>query len=305
MTFVKIRKRIAELMGLDASDTTADNNDTIQDKLKEWVNARYLSLCGKRSWNFLIKDSIVQTVVDITTGTVTATNGSANLVFTSAIVPTSVEGYFIQFSDTTDWYELTSTADTTHAVMTAAYLGTTSSSLTFTIRKVYYALSSDTGKILNVSQHRVWNTTLKYIPPRLLDQYMAYSPASSRPRFYSIAGLNTSRQYKMELFPTPNVAMNLNVRRYQVVTALSGDSDVPVLPEAFHEILVWDVLATYGYMFLDDTRLSAAKAEFNDLFALMKANNVDSEGAPVRLAFDVDLSGYNNVLGQYDLPVQP
>lgn len=305
MTYVKIRKRVAELLGIDSTDTTADNNDTIQDKLKEWVNLRYLSLCGKRSWNFLIKDAIVQTVADITTGTVTATNGSANLVFTSAIVPTSVAGYFIQFSDTTDWYELTSTADTTHAVMTVPYLGTTSSTLTFVIRKVYYALPSTMAKILNVSQHRIWNTSLKYIPPRLLDQYLAYRQATNRPRYYSIAGIDSSRQYKMQLFPTPNIAMNLNIRHYQVVTALSSDSDVPVIPEAFHEIIVWDVLSTYGYLFLDDTRISVAKAEFNDLFAQLKANDVASEGSPVRLAFDVDLSGFNNVLGQYNLPVQP
>ncbi len=305
MTFLQIRQRIAEMMGVDSTDTTADNNDTMSAKLKAWVNARYLSLCGKRSWNFLIKDSIIQTIADITTGTVTATNASASLIFTNAIVPASVAGYFIQFSDTTDWYELTSTADTTHAIMTVPFLGITSSTLTFIIRKVYYALPAATSKILNVSQHRVWNTTLKYVPARILDQYLAYRQATNRPRYYSISGIDSSRQYKMQVFPSPNLAMNLNVRYYQTVTALSSDSDVPVLPEAYHEILVWDVLATYGYMFLDDTRISAAKAEFNELFDQMKANNVDTEGAPVRLAFDVDLSGFNNVLGQYNLPVQP
>ncbi len=305
MTFLEIRQRIAELMGLDSTDVTPDGNGTMEEKFKAWVNARYKSLCGKRSWNFLIKDSIIQTTPDVTTGTVTATNGSASLTFSNAIVPTDVEGYFIQFSDTTDWYELSSTASTSTATMDVPFLGTTSSTLTFVLRKVYYMLPSDTGKILNVSQHRVWNTTLKYIPPRILDKFLAYRQQSNRPQFYSIAGLNTSREYKMELFPNPSVAMNLNVRRYQVVDDMVNDTDVPVLPESYHEILVWDVLATYGYLFLDDTRVSAAKAEFNDLYDLMKMNNVDSEGAPVRLAFDVDLSGYNNVLGQYNLPVQP
>ncbi len=305
MTFLEIRQRIAELLGLDSSDNTPDNNATIQEKLKAWVNNRYQALCGKRSWNFLIKDSIVQTVADINTGTVNATQGSADLVFTDAILPASVEGYFIQLQDSNDWYELISTADTTHATMNVPYLGTTNTISTFTLRKVYYFLPSDTHKILNVCQHRIWNTSLKYIPARILDQYLAYRQATNRPRYYSIAGINDAKEYKMEIFPTPNIGMNLNVRRYQVATPMVNDTDVPILPEAFHSILVWDVLQTYGYMFLDDTRISAAKAEFNDMYDLLKSNGVDAEGAPVRLAFDVDLSGFNNVLGQYNLPVQP
>ncbi len=86
---------------------------------------------------------------------------------------------------------------------------------------------------------------------------------------------------------------------------MTADSDVPVLPEAYHEILVWAVLASYGFTFLDDTRISEAKSQFNELYEDMVRNDVATEGIPVRLAYDVDLSGFNNVLGQYNLPVQP
>ncbi len=305
MTYLQIRQRIAELMGVSSSDTTPDTNANMQEKLKAWVNNRYKALAAKRSWNWLVKDSIVQTTADVSTGTVTATNGSTSIIFTDAIVPTDVEGYFLQFSDTSDWYELVSTSDTTHAELDVPFLGTTSSTLTFVLRKFYYLLPSDTGKILDVSQHRIWNTALKFVPARILDQYLAYRQQSNRPRYYTIIGINSTRQYKMELFPYPNTAMNLNVRRYQVVTELSADSDIPVIPEAFHEILVWDVLSTYGFTFLDDTRISAAKAEYNNLFKDMISNDVAAENVPVRLAYDVDLSGFNNVLGQYNLPVQP
>lgn len=305
MTFLEIRQRIAELMGMSSIDRTPDDNATMEDKLKAWVNARYKSLAAKESWNWLISDSIVQTVPDITTGTVTATTDSTTITFTSA--PTSsVTGYFIQFSDSGDWYEIAShTAASTSAELDVPYLGTTSSTLTYILRKVYYLLPADTGKILNISQHRVWNTALKYIPARLLDQYLAYRQTTNRPRFYSIIGTNSDRQYKMELFPVPSVRMNLNVRRYKIITELSLDADIPIIPEAYHEILVWDVLSTYGYTFLDDTRLSSAKAEYSRLYADMKKNHVDVEDIAVRLAYDIDLSGVNNALGYYDLPVQP
>ncbi len=303
MTFLQIRQRIAELMGMSSIDRTPDDNATMEDKLKAWVNARYKVLAAKESWNWMVKDSIIQTVPDITTGTVTATTDSTTITFTSGPT-TSVAGYFIQFSDTSDWYEIdTHTAASPTAELTVPYLGTTSSTLTYILRKAYYLLPSDTGKILNVSQHRVWNTTLTYVPTRLLDRYSTIRQSSDRPRFYSIIGLNEDRQYKMEIFPTPNVRMNLNVRRYQVITEMTLDADVPVIPEAYHEILVWDVLSTYGFTFLDDTRISSAKAEYNTLYKDMKRNHVDTEDIAVRQPYDVDLT--NNQLNFLNLPVQP
>ena len=303
MTFLEIKQRIAEQLGISSADTTTDANATIAAKLTEWVNARYRVLAGKRSWNWLIKDSIVQTVVDVTTGTVTATLGSANITFSTG--PTlSAAGWFIQFSDSNDWYEIsTHTAAATAAVMTVPYLGTTSSTLTYVLRKVYYALPTDTNKILNISQHRVWNTTLQYIPARILDQYESLRNSIGRPRFYSISGVDSSRQYKMELFPTPDVAMNLNVRRYCIVAELSADGDVPVIPEAFHDILVWDVLSTYGFTWLDDTRISSAKAEFNNLYDDLVKNDVATEDIPVRMPFDMNLTGTSEILDNYDLPI--
>lgn len=304
MTFLEIRQRVAELMGLSSADTTADDNATMQDKLKAWVNNRYKAICAKRSWNWLIQDSIVQTVLDITTGTVTATADSTTITFTSGPAA-SVTGYFIQFSDSDDWYEISShTAASTSATLTTPYLGTTSSTLTYVLRKVYYLLPADTGKILNVSQHRVANTTLQYVSPQILDQYLPLRDSTGQPRFYTIAGINSDRQYKMEIFPTASVRMNLNVRRYEVVDEMTDDDDIPVIPEAFQDIIVWDTLGTYGYMFLDDTRISAAKVHSNEIYQDMIKNDVASENIPVRLPFDVDLNSVSMV-DQFNLPIEP
>lgn len=305
MTFLEIRQRIAELMGLSSTDTTEDANATIEDKLKAWVNARYKVLAGRRSWNWLVKDSIIQTVADITTGTITATLGSATITFSSGPV-NSVAGYFIQFSDSQDWYEIdTHTAASTTAVLTVPYLGTTSATLTYVLRKLYYALPTDTGKILDVRQSRTWNSTLKYVPARLLDNYLAYrNSTATKPNWYSIIGIDSSRQYKMEIFPIPTAAMNLNVRRYKVVVDMVDDDEVPEIPEAFHEILVWDVLKTYGFTFLDDTRISSAKAEYNELFNDMVHNDVAAENIPVRLAYDAgNNSSESEWLSQFGLPI--
>lgn len=302
MTFLEIRQRIAEIIGVDSADTTADANATMVNKLKEWVNSRYRALAAKRSWNWLIKDSIIQTTTEITTGTVTATLASTTITFTSGPAA-SVAGWFIQFSDSDDWYQIsTHTAAATTAVLTAAYLGTTSSTLTYTLRKVYYVLPTDTGKILNIRQTRD-DISLQYIPPRQLDSIIPDRTRTGEPEYYTISGVDSSRQYKVEFYPVPNVSMNLNVRYYQVVAELSSDSDVPIIPEGLHDFLVWDTLGTYGFMFLDDTRISAAQAMANKLFDDMVKNDIATEDIPVRTPYDVDLTNQKNWLGRQDLPI--
>lgn len=303
MTFLQIRQRIAELMGLDSSDVTPDNNATIQDKLKAWVNARYKSLCARRAWNWLIKDFTLQTVTEVTTGTVTATQGSTTITF--SVGPTlSAAGWFIKFSSASDWYEIdTHTAASTTAVLKVPYLYTTSSTLTYNLRKVYYALPSDISRIYDIRQ-TVQRNKLKYLSQREIDTYVPDRTRYGSPSYYSIAGLDSNNQFKAEFYPVPNTALNLNGRYYKIVSDLSADTDTPLIPEAYHEILVWEVLGTYGYLFLDDTRVSFAKAEANNLYQQMVRSDIDTENVASRQPFDVDFSTKDWMLRRLDLPIQ-
>ncbi len=302
MTFLEIRQRIAEQLGLDSSDTTTDNNATMVNKLKEWVNARYRAIAASRSWNWLIKDAILQTTTEITTGTVTATLASTTITFSSAPA-VSVAGWFIQFSSSDDWYLISAhTAAQTGATLANAYILTTSSTLTYILRKAYYVLPTDTHKILSMKQTRS-DIPLRYIAPRMLDQLVPDRMRTGEPEFYTISGVDSSRQYKVEFYPVPNVAMNINIRYYHVVAELSGDSDVPIIPEGLHDILVWDVLSNYGFSFMDDTRLSAALAERNRLYDLMVDNDVATENAAVRMPFDNHITGEDAILRRLDLPI--
>lgn len=281
MTYVKIRKRIAELCGLPYNDTTTDPNDTIATKIGEWVNNRYQLLAGRRSWNWRIKDAIIQVEADRTTGTVTATFGSTTITFSSA--PTvSVAGYWIKFSDTEDWYIVsTHTASSTTAVLTKGYLGTTSSTLTYTLRKVYQALPTDVGKVLSVRQTRT-DFKLRYVPIRLIDEVVPDRVSTGTPMYYTIAGLDSTNAYRMEVYPVPNTSMNLSIRYYSILTAMSSDSESPLFPSEFHDFLIWDVLATYGYIFIDDTRLNEAKRNVADIYQSLVMNDITGEAVARR-----------------------
>ena len=304
MTFLEIRQRIAEVMGIDSTDTTTDANATILVKLKEWVNSRYRLLAGKRSWNWRIKDTIIQTEAEITTGTVDVTNGSTTITFSTGPTP-SVLGWFIQFSDTDDWYEISDhTATQTGATLANTYLGVTNATISYTLRKIYYTLPSTTGKVLNAKQTRD-DITLTYLSPHQLDYLIPDRTRSAEPEFYSIVGVDSNRDWRVEFYPVPNDEMNINFRHYIVPTELSADGDIPTFSPDFHEFLVWDVLASYGFMFLDDTRLSAAKVEAKSIMKAMIDNDVAAEDIAVRLPYDVNLdTNKTEQLRRQSLPIE-
>lgn len=304
MTFLEIRQRIAEVMGIDSTDTITDANATILVKLKEWVNARYRLLAGKRSWNWRIKDTIIQTAEEITTGTVSVTIDNASITFSSGPTP-SVLGWFIQFSDTDDWYEIFAhTATQTGATLANNYLGATNGTISYTLRKLYYSLPSTTGKILNAKQTRD-DITLTYLTPYQLDYLIPDRTRSAEPEFYSIVGVDSSNNWRVEFYPVPDDAMNINFRHYVVPAELSGDGDFPIFSPDFHEFLVWDVLGSYGFMFLDDTRISSAKAEAATILKDMIKNDVATEDTPIRLPYDVNLdSNKTEQLRRQSLPIE-
>jgi len=301
VNFLEIRQRIAEEMGIASNDTTTDPNATVENKLKEWVNSRYRVLSGKKSWNWLIADSIIQTETEITTGTVSITQDSASITFSSG--PTnSVTDWWIQFDDTDDWYFISAhTAASTSATLTSVFLGPTNGTSGYTLRKVYYALPTTVHKILNIRQTRD-DRTVDYITPRKFDRFVADRTRSGEPEFYTITGLDSNNQYRMEFYPVPDVRMNLTMRAYKIATEMSADSDTPLIPPQFHEFLVWDVLATYGYLFLDDDRIVRALGIANQLLKDMKANEVTTERISTRVPFDIEILDGNR-LDRLDLPV--
>lgn len=298
MTFLESRQRVAELLGLPQDDTSFDN------KFKEWINNRYRVLCGKRSWNWLIKDSVIQTVTEITTGTVNVTNGSTSITFSSGPVA-SVANWYIRFGDTENWYEIAShTAAATAATLSNSFIGTTDTVATYTLRKVYYSLPSDTGKVLDMRE-TLSDRKIEYVPVRQLDRFVPDRTVTGHPAYYSIIGMNSSKLFRVEFHPVPSDAQNISVRYYQVASEMSADSDTPLIPEAFHDVLVWDALATYGYLFLDDNRIAAARKVRDEIYADMVGNDVDAENIIRRLPFDVDLGEMTNTdwLRRTDLPI--
>lgn len=266
MTYATLRTAIAAEVGLDAT-----NDATI---INSWINGTYKKVLGSFRWPWLLKFSTFQTVADITTGTVSINAGSTSGTFSSAPASSVANQYMIQFTDVSDdWYTISAhTGGQTSFTLANAFNGTTNiSGANYICRKVYYSLPSDCDGLISIRQART-DVDLFPIDIRTFDRYLPDPTAVAEPIAFMLAGYDSSKNWQVVLYPTPNTVMNLQVRYYQMAADLSGDSDTPMLPEKFHDILVFGSLYLYGHPYIDDDRYKKAQERYEESFEQMKLN---------------------------------
>lgn len=266
MTFTTLKARIAGETGLD---TTTD--DTL---LGAWANAAYKTILGSFRWPWLLKNSIIQTVADITTGTVSINAGATSGTFSSAPAVSVANQYMIQFPTVSDdWYIISAhTAAQTSFTLANAFVGTSNLTAgTYICRKVYYSLPSDCDGVIGLTQ-AITDMDLTPVDIRTYRHYLPDPTATAEPGVFAMCGYDTSKNWQFTLYPIPSSVMNLQLLYYYMPSDMSSGSDTPVLPEKFHDVIVFLALYSYGHPYIDDTRVKVAKDRFDMMMKDMKNN---------------------------------
>lgn len=210
-------------------------------------------ICGKITWPFLIAEEIIQTVTDITTGTVSINAGDTALTFSSA--PTvSVANRYFQLSTTQDWYKIVShTASSTSAVISPAYVGSSNYTAgTYTVRKLLYTTTTPLIQILDMKQLTT-PTRLISKSPREADYFLPLYYSAGVPYNYILSSPNSSGTPQFSFIYSPNAVMNIMIRGVQNLADLSLPTDVPVIPTPWQDAII-NIACFYGFQSLDDTR---------------------------------------------------
>lgn len=273
MTFLTMQQELADR--LRSYDSTIQSDLT---KIKRWLNMGVQYICGKYLWPFMLAEEIVQTVTDITTGTVSMAAGGITITFTNA-PSISVQDRYIQFPDTsTDWYKITDhTASSLTATISPPFVGTsTYNNGTYTIRKLLYSTTTPLIQILDMKQ-LVTPVRLVSQSPRSTDFFMPlyYDPGATY--YYIMSTPNSSGTQQFSLLPSPDTVFNLMVRGVKNLTDMSSDTDVPIIPIPWHDAII-NVASYYGFQSLDDTRAEAELVIAEKRIADMKNNYVLDPG---------------------------
>jgi hypothetical protein len=245
LTFTDLQNDVYAHTGLDSTDTTNQTN------VKRWLNYVQQDLCSRWPWTFLLGRESIVTIPDYSTGTVALTNANTGIVGTgTAWTTTQGDGtYFIQFSTANDWYRVASRSSTTSFTLDTAYaLTSTTTNVTYTLRKVYYSLSSSADEVLDV---RNWNTPVKMIQCdfRTIDLINPLAQSTNAPYGYMMYGTDSSGNQVFTPYPFPTDSRLFEFRTRKRPTDMSSGSDSPSIPNKYAHLLIFGANAiAFAYL---------------------------------------------------------
>ena len=255
-TFLVLQQELASQVGLDQ---TVSAQATL---LKRWINDSQQQILRAFEWPFnrCVTPMVVQTVTDYTTGTIATVAGSTSVTFSSA-PSTSKAGFYLQTSDSKDWYKITAhTAASTSATLEIAAINTNSVA-TFTVRKIYYSTDATVDRIIAIKQS-ILPYQLIETAPEFFDAFNPGHLSSGTSRIYMPSGLDANGYPQFQLWPNPDAVLNLSVDYLKVAVDMSADADVSVIPAKWHTTVLLDGAKVKAFGYLDDTRLNDAKMDF-------------------------------------------
>ena len=270
MNFLTQQTEVANQLGLDQ---TQSNIGTL---VKRWLNTSQRRIIEAEDWPFLRASSplVVQTTADYTTGTVATTAGSTTATL-SATYPTSLTNYYLMTSSSRDWYRITAHTAGTAALTLEIGAINTAAAATLTIRKFFYSTDATVDRILQIRQS-VQPFELEEYTKERFNSVFPDPTATGSPVLYMMAGKDSSDIWQFALWPSPASKINLYIDYLLMVTDLSADADVSIIPSKWHTNIMIQGALWQGYNFLDDTRAKDAKMAFIEGIEEMKKNLLPS-----------------------------
>lgn len=236
------------------------------------------------------RSAVLRLRAEYTTGTLTATKGSTTITGSSTLWNTSDDFSVanmrangkIRIAGGLDPYTISSVGGDTAAVLTSAFVETTTSGATYVYYEDEYDLSTDFLRPVDAQRFS------DQVPIDLIGrtEFRRRYPANSTPGRPSVATLidfapsgNTTPIRRVRFHPPPSTTMrvpytyitgNLAVSAAGVAAAnLSADTDEPIVPLRYRHVIVFHALYHWYRDKKDDARTDAAKVEYTDAMLRM------------------------------------
>lgn len=292
-TFSILQTEVFDQSGLDSTDT---NNQT---RVQRWLNLVQQDICARWPWNFLRSRESIVTIVDYTTGTVSVNSGSSSVTgIGTAFTATQAGGqYYIQFSGANDWYLITAQGSGTSLTISPSYAPSTNAvSVTYTIRKFFYSLSSACDRICDIKN---WNTPLKLdeMFPRDVD-FVQPNPQSSNTSYGFIPyGYDSSNNVQIIPYPFPSDARLFEIKTFKRPTDMVNSGDLPTIPNKWAHIITFgaDALA-FAYLRKPDlAQMWEAKFELK-ILDMMSQERTSEDSSPMLQSIDSGAGSSENWL---------
>lgn len=279
------------------------SNLTERTKIQRVVSGIYGDICAKSDWWWLTRRTVINTTPKITTGTVSLTQNSTAITFSTAPQQFSANVSVLNFTlsipgnaiDSLALYQITAhTSGATTATLDGAYTGSTDTAAAFRLYQTLYALPAKTAKLLHVLRYGQ-RDPLRRMGIEDLTYLQQTDRSEGKPQAYSIYDLSTDNSIGtprlLQLYPFPDQAYRLTLHyKVQQLSDTSTDLDLPI---DFQQTLIYGGLARCYPIFLNDLeRGTFYQALFNDVMALMTSQQ--REYASDHPGIGTDMRMYRN-----------
>jgi hypothetical protein len=281
LTHADLQTRIANRLRISTSHSAELT------KLTALMNDAYRAVATAHpTWWWLEDRQIVNTVAELTTGTVAATNGSTTITFSDAPAATQAQKKILIDGDgQTALYRIsTHTAGQASATLDAAYTGTTVTAAAFHVWKDEYDVAADTNRILSILRSGT-SVPMRQVSGAEMDRLKMNDASEGPPRVYCLRNFDTSgdptTQRQLVVHPFPDDTYRLEIAYIQSLNTEVSGSTRFLIPDDYVDILLHATLADGYPIFLNDTARGQVHRQRADaLLARMIATQRTYDPAP-------------------------
>jgi hypothetical protein len=281
LTFSNLNTRIMNRLRIPTG------NSTEAAKIDALTNDVIREICSKYDFPWLAKRQVLNTVDDITTGTIDVTKGSASATLSAAQATSLTDRIIFVTSNAVEnaSYRISAhTANATAVTLGSNYNGATNTAAAYVVYQDEYDLAADVGKALYVRRFG-YPLPLRKVGWADMLGLKNYDTTEGPPQLWAVHDYDTTgdntTQKQLIVHPYPDDTYQMEVHyKLQInsTTEVSGSTVIPI-PQDYLHVLEWGILG-YAYpIFLSDTvRGSYYLGRYGDALNLMVAQHRDEDG---------------------------
>lgn len=203
-------------------DATGDKSDTI---ILEVINEAAEMYSMESQNAYWLTRGVIELLAEYDTGTVTITNGSATVALSGGTFPSWAGSADLFIPELGVWFEVESRTDDTNIVLSDAYNGTTTASLTYTLVKTRYAAPTDAARLGDLLLGVNWPYSPTPVSPMQLEALKdSWQGTSDPPLVWAI------EKNFICVWPPPSDYRRVNFMYYRKPTAVVSGSDTLDFP---------------------------------------------------------------------------
>ncbi len=144
-----------------------------------------------------------------------------------------------------------------------------SGTIALTDASEYGSCPSDCARVITMAE-TTQNRKLQFMSRKAFDSLYpnpSSSPGAGYPIYYIPAGLDDDRYLQYEFSPQPSTDITIQLFYLQKISDMSNvNTSYPLVPEMFHEILVWGALMRAKEWLANPQMYMIAKSEYEKMF---------------------------------------